>query len=89
VAASTGTSRAATLACCAHHLTDILPVLGLSGAAVFLNLYKRPLLWLGIAMNLVGIGRMLWQRQHQRATMCAVSAGRDDSALARRAPILR
>ena len=59
MAASTGTSAAAMLACCAHHLTEILPILGLSGAAVFLNVYKTPLLWLGIAMNLAGIAYML------------------------------
>lgn len=55
LAASTGTSTTAMLACCAHHLVDILPVLGLSGAAIVLNAYKSPLLWLGIVMNLLGI----------------------------------
>jgi hypothetical protein len=55
VATSTGTSTAAMLACCAHHLVDVAPVIGLSGAAIFLNAYKTPLLWLGIVMNLVGI----------------------------------
>src|SRR5262245_15307193 len=40
VAASTSTSTAAMLACCAHHLAEVLPIIGLSGAAVFLNLYK-------------------------------------------------
>ncbi|HET7271064.1 MAG TPA: hypothetical protein VFI90_08240 [Rubrobacter sp.] len=55
VATSTGTSTAAMLACCAHHLTDVLPIVGLSGAAVFLNTYKMPLLWLGIVLNLIGI----------------------------------
>ena len=67
VAASTGTSATAMLACCAHHLTDLLPIIGLSGAAVFLNVYKTPLLWLGITMNAVGIGYMLWQIRRQRA----------------------
>ncbi len=71
VAASTGTSAAAMLACCAHHVTDILPIIGLSGAAVFLNVYKTPLLWLGIGMNLAGIGYMLWQIRRQRALVCA------------------
>ena len=61
VAASTGTSTAAMLACCAHHLTNILPLVGLSGAAIFLNAYKAPLLWLGIAMNLLGIAYLLRQ----------------------------
>jgi len=54
VAASTGTSTAAMLACCAHHLADVLPIVGLSGAAILLNAYKTPLLWLGIVMNLGG-----------------------------------
>jgi copper chaperone CopZ len=61
VAASTGTSTTAMLACCAHHLTEVLPILGLSGAAVFLNAYKTPLLWLGIAMNAAGIAYLLGQ----------------------------
>ncbi len=61
VAASTGTSTVAMLACCAHHLTDVFAVLGLSGAAIFLNVYKTPLLWLGIVMNLFGIAYLLWK----------------------------
>lgn len=65
VAASTGTSTAAMLACCAHHLTDILPIVGLSGAAIFLNAYKTPLLWLGILMNLAGMVYLL-RRVSQR-----------------------
>ncbi len=59
IAASTGTSTAAMLACCAHHVSELLPILGLSGAALFLNEYKTEMLWLGIAMNIVGIGYML------------------------------
>jgi hypothetical protein len=66
VAASAGTSTVAMLACCAHHLTDVLPILGLSSAAIFLNLYKTPLLWLGIGMNLVGIVYMLRKIREQR-----------------------
>ena len=54
VATSTGTSATAMLACCAHHLAEIAPLVGLSGAVVFLNAYKTPLLWLGIVMNGVG-----------------------------------
>jgi hypothetical protein len=66
VAASTGTSTAAMLACCAHHLTDVLAVIGLSGAALFLNTYKTPLLWLGIVMNLAGIIYLLSKIRRQR-----------------------
>ncbi len=66
VAASTGTSTVAMLACCAHHLTEVFAVLGLSGAAIFLNAYKTPLLWLGIMMNLFGIVYLLWKIRQQR-----------------------
>ncbi|MBI4498057.1 MAG: heavy-metal-associated domain-containing protein [Chloroflexi bacterium] len=72
VAASTGTSTAAMLACCAHHLTEVFAVIGLSGAAVFLNVYKTPLLWLGILMNLVGVLYLLWQIRQQRTMACEV-----------------
>ena len=67
VVASTGTSTTAMLACCAHHLVDILPLVGLSGAAIFLNAYKTPLLWLGIAMNVAGVLYMLRQVRRQRS----------------------
>jgi hypothetical protein len=71
MAASTGTSTAAMLACCAHHLSDVLPILGVSGAAVFLSAYQTPLLWLGLAMNLAGIGYLLWQIHGIHATPVA------------------
>lgn len=84
-AAGTGTSVAAMLACCAHHLADLLPIIGLSGHAVFLNAYKTPLLWLGIATNLVGIVILARQlRQARRAcdigpaTLAPVPTARPD-----------
>jgi hypothetical protein len=70
MAVSTGTSTTAMLACCAHHLTDLLPVVGLSGAAIFLNVYKTPFLWLGIVMNLVGVVYLLRKVQQQRRMIC-------------------
>ena len=70
VATSTGTSTAAMLACCAHHLTDVLPIVGLSGAAVFLNAYKTPLLWIGIVMNLIGILYLARKIRLQRRMAC-------------------
>lgn len=70
-AAGTGTSAAAMLACCAHHVVDLLPIVGLSAAAVFLNAYKTPLFLLGIGMNLIGI--VVIARQLRRARRaCAV-----------------
>lgn len=47
------------IACCAHHLADVLPILGLSGLAVFLVEARAPLMLIGIATNLGGIGIML------------------------------
>jgi hypothetical protein len=67
VAASTGTSTAAMLACCAHHLADVLPIIGLSGAAVLLDLYKTPLLWLGILMNVLGVLYLLQKIRREEA----------------------
>ncbi len=70
LAAGAGTSGAAMVACCAHHLTDVLPILGLSGAAVFLADFRIPLLWLGILMNLGGIAYLLYRIGHRRRMMC-------------------
>ena len=58
-AAGTGTSTAAMVACCAHHVTDVLPLVGLSGAAIFLNDYRVPIIVFGLAVNAAGIVVML------------------------------
>jgi hypothetical protein len=71
-AASTGTSAAAMLACCAHHVADILPLIGVSAAAVFLDTYKTPLLALGIVMNGVGVA-VLWRELRRTQQACAVA----------------
>lgn len=71
-AAGTGTSAAAMLACCAHHLVDLLPLVGLSAAAVFLNAYKTPLFLVGIAMNVVGIV-MIARRLEAARQECAMT----------------
>ena len=59
IGTSGGTSVTAMVACCIHHVTDVLPVLGLSAAASFLTRYQRPFMLLGLAMNLIGIFVML------------------------------
>lgn len=58
---STGTSAASMIACCAHHLSEVLPIIGLSGLAVFLTQYQIPLIILGVLMNGFGIFYMLKQ----------------------------
>jgi hypothetical protein len=64
--ASGGTSATAMIACCIHHVTDVLPILGLSAAASFLTRYQRPFMLVGLAMNLIGIGVMLFVLYRER-----------------------
>ena len=64
--ASGGTSATAMVACCIHHVTDVLPILGLSAAASFLTRYQRPFMLTGLAMNLIGIGVMLFVLYRER-----------------------
>jgi len=59
VAASGGVSTVAMVACCAHHVTDVLPILGLSAAAVFLVDYQTAFILLGVFSNLIGVTMML------------------------------
>lgn len=57
---STAVSGMAMVACCTHHAVDLLPILGLSAAALFLSEYQKQLLIFGVLSNLAGIGMMLW-----------------------------
>lgn len=58
-AASTGISTGAMVACCAHHLADIAPFLGIAAAGVFLTKYQSAFLLLGVVSNILGITYML------------------------------
>ncbi len=71
-AAGTGTSAAAMLACCAHHLVDLFPIIGLSAAAAFLSTYKLPLLLLSLGINAVGI--VVIARHLRRARLACATA---------------
>lgn len=66
VAVSGGAGTVAMLACCAHHLSELLPVIGASGAAIFLELYKTPLQWLALALNIGGTLYLLHRLRQQR-----------------------
>jgi hypothetical protein len=70
-AGSTATSTTAMVACCLHHLNDIVPFLGLSGAATFLLAYKTPVILLSLAANGVGILLMLRTLRHARRAPAA------------------
>src|SRR3989339_1387281 len=59
VAASGTTSTIAMISCCAHYLVNILPVIGISGLAVFLGQYQTELFIVGAVSNLAGISYLL------------------------------
>ncbi len=59
VVASGGASTLSMVACCAHHLTDVLPLIGLAGATLFLAAYQTLFLLLGLLSNTVGVVYML------------------------------
>lgn len=70
VAASGSASTVSMIACCAHHLTDVLPAVGLAGAAVILSSYQSLFLLLGVLSNLSGLvyvlGHIRRHRLHPR-----------------------
>jgi hypothetical protein len=77
-AAGGGLSTAAMLACCAHHVTDVLPLVGLTAAATFLANWKIPFMVVGLLTNLVGILVMLRlilkERERITAQLASVEA---------------
>jgi len=63
---SGGTSATAMVACCIHHVADVLPILGLSAAASFLTRYQRPFMLAGLATNILGMIIMLFILYRER-----------------------
>lgn len=58
-AASGSVSAGSMVACCLHHVTDVIPVIGLSAAAIFLDVYQPVFLLIGVVSNIVGIVFMM------------------------------
>ncbi|NOY10131.1 MAG: hypothetical protein GXP33_14960 [Spirochaetes bacterium] len=59
VAAAGGISTTSMIACCAHHVTDFLPVLGISAAMIFFNQFQNLFIITGVLSNVIGINLML------------------------------
>ena len=57
--ASGATSTVAMVACCLHHVTDVLPILGLTAATTFLAEYRIAFMLSGLSMTWIGVGVML------------------------------
>lgn len=53
------TSTAAMISCCAHYLTNILPILGTVGLVTFVAQYQTQFFWVGLAFNIAGIIYMI------------------------------
>lgn len=64
---NTGVTGASMVACCAHFLPTLLPVVGISAVSSVLAAWKTPLLILAIAMNLAGILLVLRAIRHVNA----------------------
>lgn len=59
------TSAMSMAACCAHHVADLLPFLGLFSAASFLTRYQIQIMTAALVLNLVGLV-YLWHRSSAR-----------------------
>ena len=74
----TGTSTLGMIACCAHHLTDIAPLVGLTGATGLSGViglftgWKYAFIALGLAMNGIGIVATIRTIQKSRTHLDAM-----------------
>ncbi len=67
-----GASTAGMVACCAHHIADLAPFIGATGAATFLIDYRVPFMLVGIGVNAVGV--VVAARRLRRTIVHAASA---------------
>lgn len=71
-----GASAGAMVACCAHHAADLLPLIGASGAAVFLTAYRTPLMLVGVVVTGIGIALSLRRLRRAPVVVGALADGR-------------
>lgn len=64
-AAGAGTSTVGMVACCAHHLAELLPFLGATAAAAFLYQYRLAFMLVGLSVNVVALGFGVRQLRRQ------------------------
>ena len=74
VGAGGTTSTVAMVACCAHHFTDVLPVLGLTAAAALLAQYRIAFMLVGLGTTMTGIGVMVFILMRERRRSFAATA---------------
>ena len=71
VAGTGGISAGSMVACCSHFLLNIIPIVGLSGIALFLAAYQKEFLGIGILSNLVGISIMIKHKRKMKMQLGA------------------
>ena len=64
--AGMGASTAGMVACCAHHIAELAPFIGATGAATFLIEHRIPFMIVGIGINIIGVA-FAAHRLHQTA----------------------
>jgi hypothetical protein len=71
------TSTVAMVACCAHHVTDVLPILGLTAAAAFLAEYQTAFMLVGFGTTLIGIAVMIYIlfKERRKAIKSLITTG--------------
>ena len=85
--AGAGASTVGMVACCAHHLADLAPIVGATGMATFLTDYRVPFMVVGIGINAIGVtiaahrlrkvsrhGDVLGDHDHKEQVICDVAA---------------
>ena len=68
VATSGGVSTGSMVACCAHHFSDVLPLIGMAGLSIFLVRFQVFFIVMGVVSNVVGITIMLESIQRHHPT---------------------
>lgn len=72
---SGSTSTLGMLACCVHHLADVLPIVGLTGLSFLLISYQKPILFVSLLINLVGSVFLMWQLRRVSAMIYLEKGG--------------
>lgn len=78
--AGAGASTVGMVACCAHHLADLAPFIGATGAAAFLTDYRAPFMLVGIGVNALGV--TIATRRLRRVATGATGAHHDEEVAA-------
>lgn len=72
--AGAGTSAVGMVACCAHHLVDLVSLTGLTGTATFLTSQQRTLLWVALGATALGLALAVKQLRRAPAPQAAEAA---------------